>query len=256
LVEGFNRANTAPVSIYNRTPNHARDLAGNFPALKVAEREEEFDSESCPLLLVVPGRAILEFPDDRIARWRLAGRVVVSCANGLPLQWLEERFPQIAWVKAVPTVAAAVGRSVTLMAKGVSTPDSNYRDIRRLFASIGSVVEASTDEEIDRLSVVTSCLPGILAAILDEFALTQGLGETEIRELLIESALAAMVWAKEQAVPLRQLVASVANPGGLTEGGVAAIRQYLPPVFAQLKEAMDRHAQQRRRRLTNPPHSE
>jgi pyrroline-5-carboxylate reductase len=91
---------------------------------------------------------------------------------------------------------------------------------------------------------------------LDEFALTQGLDETEIRELLIESALASMVWAKEQAVPLRQLVASVANPGGLTEGGVAAIRQYLPPVFAQLKEAMDRHAQQRRRRLTNPPYSE
>jgi hypothetical protein len=44
------------------------------------------------------------------------------------------------------------------------------------------------------------------------------------------------------------MVASVANPGGLTEVGVSVIRRNLPPVLRELKLAMDDRIQRRRQR--------
>lgn len=246
LIEGFHRAQAGPVSIHNRTTERAMALAGIFPGLRVFERDETFDLERCPLLLVVPGPAILQLPPERMERLRRSGRIVVSCAGGLPLSLLEERFPGIPWVKSIPSVAAAVGRSVTLIASRVNTGDDGLREIQQLFRSVGSVIQFQTDEEVDRLSAITSCLPGMLAAILDEFARTYGLDENQTRELLIESSLGSILVAKGKALPLPDMVARVANPGGLTEVGVSIIRRNLPPILSELKMAMEDRIQRRR----------
>jgi pyrroline-5-carboxylate reductase len=219
-----------------------------FPGLRVFEHEETFDLERCPLLLVVPGPAILQLSKHRMERLRRSGRVVVSCAGGLPLSLLEERFPGIPWVKAIPSIAAAVGRSVTLVARGVNTEEGSFRGIQQLFGSVGSVVQLRTDEEVDRLSAITSCLPGMLAAILDEFARAYGLNESRTRELLIDSSLGSMLVAKQKAASLAHLVSSVSSPGGLTEVGVSIIRRDLPPLLAELRLALDDRIRKRRQR--------
>jgi len=239
LVEGLSRAQAGPISIYNRTPARAQALAGLFPTLKVFEQVQDFDAEPCPVLLVIPARAILHLPADRIERLRRSGRPLVSCANGLPLSLLEKTFPEVPWVKAIPSIAAAIGKSVTLMAN--PTPE-----VDRIFASIGSVVQIETDDEIDRLSVLTSCLPGILAAILDELAQTYALDDRQTRDLLIESALGTILLAQQKNTSLADLVTSVANPGGLTENGVAVIRRTMPLLLAELKESMDEKIRDRR----------
>jgi pyrroline-5-carboxylate reductase len=140
LIEGLSRAQVGSGSIHNRTHTRALALADRFPALKVFEHEQEFDSEPCPLLLVVPGPAILHLPAERVERLRRSGRVIVSCANGLPLPLLERTFPQLPWVKAIPSIAAAVGHSVTLMAKGAATPESGFEAVQHLFASVGTAL--------------------------------------------------------------------------------------------------------------------
>jgi pyrroline-5-carboxylate reductase len=239
LVEGFARVHAGPISLYDRTPARAQALAERFPALRVFEREPEFDAEPCPLLLVIPAAAILHLPAERIERLRRSGRVFVSCANGLPL---ERTFPGVRWVKAIPSIAAAVGKSVTLMAN--ATPE-----VERIFASVGTVVHIETDDEIDRLSVLTSCLPGILAAMLDELARTYALDERQTRDLLLESALGSILVAQAKDTSLADLVTSVANPGGLTETGVSVIRGSLPPLLAEMKQAMDAKIRDRRLRL-------
>ena len=246
LVEGFSRAHTAPVSIYNRTPQRARGLARVFPILRVFEDQAAFDSEKCPLLLVIPGRALLEALHAGTERLKASGRVVVSCANGLPLPVLEQRFPGIPWIKAIPNVAAAVGKSVTLMAKSAATGEADFRAVQQILGSVGTVFRVQDDEEMDRLAVVTSCLPGLLGGILDEFAQTYELDETQTRELLIESALGSLGLAKRNPAGLQGLVASVCNPGGLTETGVVTIRKTLPPLLAELRNALDRKQERRR----------
>jgi pyrroline-5-carboxylate reductase len=243
LIEGFSRAHTGPISLYNRTPARARALAERFPTLKVFERGQAFDAEPCPPLLVIPATAILHLEAARIERLRESGRVLVTCANGLPLSRLKQTVPGVPWVKAIPSIAAAVGKSVTLMADG--TPE-----VERIFASVGTVVRIESDDEIDRLSVLTSCLPGILAAMLDELAHTYSLDERQTRDLLLESALGSILVAKEQETTLANLVTSVANPGGLTEAGVSVIRRNAPSLFAELKQALDARIRERRIRLT------
>ena len=244
LVEGFARAHAGPISLYDRTPARARALAGRFPALTVFDQEPEFDAERCPLLLVIPASAILQLPAERIERLRRSGRVVVSCANGLPLSLLKKTFPDVPWAKAIPSIAAAVGKSVTLMAGG--TPE-----VERIFASVGSVVQLDNDDQIDRLSVLTSCLPGILAAMLDELARAYTLDERQTRDLLLESALGSILVAQKKETTLADLVTSVANPGGLTETGVSVIRRSMPSLLAEMKQAMDARIHERLRLIAD-----
>jgi pyrroline-5-carboxylate reductase len=246
LIKGFNRVADVPISLYNRTLEHALALAMTYPSVRVVEHEEMFDSERCPLLFVVPGRTLLSLSKDRLERLRHSGRVIVSCANGLPLSLLEKTFPGIPWVKSIPSVAAGVGKSVTLVAKGASVPEGSFREVREIFESVGRVILVQTDEEMDRLSVLTSCLPGILATILRELARTYGLTEIQTRELLVESSLGCMLLANEDASSLPTLEASVSNPGGLTEVGASFLRENLPQLFADMKIAMDNRIQQRR----------
>lgn len=240
LVEGFFRAQIKPISLYNRTRQHATELAGAFPIIKVFADQAAFDSETCPLLLVVPGRSILEASPVRMEQIRASGRVVVSCASGLPLAVIEQRFPGIRLIKAIPNVAAAVGRSVTLIAQGNAVEEADVCSVEQIFASVGTVLRMRRDEELERLTVVTGALPGILAAMLDEFAKTYELDERQTRELLISSAAGTLALAERGAATLGDLVSSVANPGGLTEVGVSTIRSTLPSVLAKLRDALDR----------------
>ena len=240
LVEGFFRAQMKPISLFNRTRQRATELACAFPIIRVFEEQAPFDSERCPLLLAIPGRALMEESPARMDRLRASGRVVVSCVNGLPLSVLERRFPGIRWIKAIPGVTAAVGRSVTLIAKGAAVNDAELRSVEEVFACLGTVFRPHSDEELDRLSVVTSCLPGILGAMLDEFAQAYELDERQTRELLIESAAGLVAVAQRDAATLRELVSSVSNPGGLTEVGVSTIRSTQPSVLAELRGVLDR----------------
>jgi pyrroline-5-carboxylate reductase len=240
LIKGFRRAQAGPVSIFNRTAERARTLAAGFAELRVFDNAEHFDSEACPLLLAIPGKAILEIGPERTARWRESGRTVVSCANGLPLDLLEQRFPGIPWVKAIPAVTAAVGRSITLVAAGASASPALVAAVAALFEAVGRVVVVR-DDEVDALSALTSCLPGLLTAMLEELGRTWGLKE----DLLLEGALGTLLLADERRLSPSELVASVANRGGLTESGVAVLRDRLPAVFAELREAMERRTRER-----------
>jgi pyrroline-5-carboxylate reductase len=245
LVEGFCRSQIVPISLHNRTRERALALARAFAGVRVLEGDA-FDSETCPLLFVIPGAALLEGLGGRIERVRGPGRVAVSCAGGLPLQVLEKRFPGIPWLRAIPTVTAAVGAGVTLLARGTGATGDQLRAVELLFAGVGKVFEVRSEEEMDRLAAVTSCLPGLLAATLDEFAAAHGLDENQTREFLLESAAASLALARKRTEDLAGLVATVANPGGMTEAGVSVIRRKLPAVWADLRAAMDERQEQRR----------
>ena len=81
LVEGFFRVQMKPISVYNRTRQRATELARVFPIINVFDDQAAFDSESCPLLLVIPGRALLEASPARMERLR--SRAEISWSFGL-----------------------------------------------------------------------------------------------------------------------------------------------------------------------------
>ena len=78
-----------------------------------------------------------------------------------------------------------------------------------------------------------------MARPLRKRAVTYGLSERQTSDLLIESSIGSLLLAKGRNGSLREIVASVSNPGGLTEVGVATIRQELPAVLGELKHALE-----------------
>ena len=85
-----------------------------------------------------------------------------------------------------------MGLSLTLLAKGAATNASSFEEVREIFGRVGKVIDVQREEDMDRLAVVTSCLPGLLSAILDEFAVAYELTERQTRDLLIESSIGSL----------------------------------------------------------------
>jgi pyrroline-5-carboxylate reductase len=181
-------------------------------------------------LLIIPGQAILELPREFVDSLRRSQSTVISCANGLPLELIEAKHPGIAWAKAVPTITAAVCRGVTPILFGSEVSDAARTSILALFRMVGEPLLLEEDAGMDRMASITSCFPGLLAAVLDEWA--HGLNAEEGRKLLLESALATLLAIEDSAIPFGELVEHVARPGGLTGVGVAAIREEFPRAFA------------------------
>jgi len=84
-----------------------------------------------------------------------------------------------------------------------------------------------------------------MARPLRKRAVTYGLSERQTSDLLIESSIGSLLLAKGRNGSLREIVASVSSAGGLTEVGVATIRQELPAVLEELKHALECKQEQR-----------
>jgi pyrroline-5-carboxylate reductase len=239
LVEGFHRAGVESIAIYNRTPARAQTLAARFDSCHAIEKEKDIFNACCPVLLVIPGQAILELPRELEDGLRWSRSTVVSCANGLPLELIEATHPGIAWAKAVPTITAAVCRGVTPLFFGSAVSDVARTSILALFCKVGEPLLLEEDAEMDRISSITSCFPGLLAEVLDEWAHAFGLNANEERKLLLKSSLATLLALEDSAMSFGELVEHVARPGGLTGVGVAAIREEFPRAFAHVQAKME-----------------
>jgi len=246
LVEGLHRSGVESIAIYNRTLTRAQALAARFDSCHAIENEKDIFNTCCPVLLIIPGQAILELPRELVSGLRRSQRTVVSCAGGLPLDLIEATHPGIAWAKAVPTITAAVCRGVTPLLFGSAVSDAARTSILALFHRVGETLLLEEDVEMDRMASITSCFPGLLAAVLEEWSHALGLNAEEGRELILESSLATLLALEDSVMPFGELVEHVARPGGLTGVGVAAIREEFPRAFAQVQAKMESKIRMRR----------
>lgn len=170
---------------------------------------------------------------------------IVSLAAGVGLEDLEAVFTGSV-TRVVPTVTSRVGQGTTLVCHGRQTGTNDARRVEALFSSIGDVMPVS-EEDLPVATLLSSCGPGLLAAVIEELAgataRASGLSWDQALSLAtgMVTATAAYLHKTGEAPP--DLVKRVATGGGVTEVGVQGLRERLPPaldeVFAAMLERSD-----------------
>ncbi|WP_341935430.1 pyrroline-5-carboxylate reductase [Microbacterium sp. LWO14-1.2] len=167
--------------------------------------------------------------------------IVVSLAAGVTLATFAEGLGADARViRSMPNTPATVGKAVTGLAAGSGASDDDLALVRRLFETVGAVVEVP-ESQIDALSTISGSGPAYVFLLIEELTkAAEGMGfERADARLMAEQtfigATALLDASGEEPAELRRRVTS---PKGTTERAVAVLQDaHLDRTFADAAAA-------------------
>ena len=169
------------------------------------------------------------------------GAIVVSLAAGVTIETFESILGQgVAVLRSMPNTPALVGKAVTGLASGSGATPADVALVRRLFETVGSVVEVP-ESQIDALSTISGSGPAyvfLLIEALTEAALGKGFSEAEARLMAEQTFIGATALLEASGDDPAELRRRVTSPKGTTERAIAVLQAaHLDGVFAEATDA-------------------
>jgi len=149
-------------------------------------------------------------------------RVLFSVLAGTPLAKLKNNFNAHAIVRAMPNLAASVGKSMTTLTGDVALKE----EAKRLLGAIGHTLWLQSEKEIDIATALAGSGPAYLALIaeaLTDGAVKQGLKREDAMSVMqgLFDGFASII----QTIHPSLLKDAVMSPGGTTAAGYAALEE-------------------------------
>lgn len=221
------------ITVSNRTREKADQLAANL-GVGCKDNRDVVRLSDVVFLCIRPRevRDVLMELHDLLTPEKL----LVSVAGDVSLKNLYSQCSARV-ARAFPSMASESLMGVTLLALGDNVTETDKTTIMSIFGALGHPVEVKEDH-FEVLADLTSCGPGYIAALMQEFALAaswRGIPRNVTEELVKETlAGTARLMESEN---FGDLIACVATKGGITEEGVKVIREDAPQMFNRLFQA-------------------
>lgn len=252
LVRALLRAgkfSAADVWAANRSPAKLESLTAEFAGLHAADAATVAAKAQILFLCVKPAdtNRVLHEIHGRLRQ----DQICVLLTNVFTFQHLEVRLPcRVA--KLIPSIAQQIRKGIALLAYGqrMRPPDATaLQDL--LFPICRVMVVPETQLRI--FADVASCGPAFLSACIEELchqaaSKIDDLSVNDLREAAVETLAATAELLRAGSSPT-ELVQQVAVPGGMTEAGLQALREYLPQTIAAIIEATQQTEQKKRKAI-------
>ncbi|WP_217182859.1 pyrroline-5-carboxylate reductase [Streptomyces sp. AC495_CC817] len=173
---------------------------------------------------------------------RLApGAIVVSLAAGVTLQTFADVLgPDARVIRSMPNTPATVGKAMTGLAAGAAATDDDLAVVRRLFETVGAVIEVPEDK-IDPLSTISGSGPAYVFLLIEEFtraAIGLGFDEADARLMAEQTFIGATALLDASGEHPAELRRRVTSPKGTTERAIAVLQDaHLDRTFADAAAA-------------------
>ncbi|MDR2321865.1 MAG: pyrroline-5-carboxylate reductase [Microbacterium sp.] len=232
------------ITATNRTSARAAELEG-LPGVRSIALEQQPDGNdvAAGARIVVIGVKPAMVPDllDEISPHLREDAIVVSIAAGVTLATFAAHLPAgTSVLRSMPNTPATVGRAVTGLAAAADVTDEERALVRRLFETVGSVIEVA-EEQIDPLSTISGSGPAYVFLLIEEFtkaAIGKGFAEPEARLMAEQTFIGATALLEASGEDPAELRRRVTSPKGTTERAVAVLQDAdLDGLFARATDA-------------------
>ncbi|HZU94609.1 MAG TPA: pyrroline-5-carboxylate reductase, partial [Microbacterium sp.] len=153
--------------------------------------------------------------------------IVVSVAAGVTLQTFADVLGADARViRSMPNTPATVGKAVTGLAAGASVTTDDLAVVRRLFETVGAVIEVP-ESQIDALSTISGSGPAYVFLLIEEFtraAIGMGFTEADARLMAEQTFIGATALLDASGENPAELRRRVTSPKGTTERAIAVLQ--------------------------------
>lgn len=229
----------------NRTRAKADELA-SIPAVATLALEEEPDANlraAAGADIVLIGVKPAMVPDllREIAPQLRPGTIVVSLAAGVTIATFEAILgTDVAVFRSMPNTPAVVGKAVTGLAAGTRTTPESAALVRRLFETVGTVIELP-EEQIDALSTISGSGPAYVFLLIEELtkaAVGKGFDTAAARTMVEQTFIGATSLLETSGEDPAELRRRVTSPKGTTERAVAVLQEArLDDLFGRATDA-------------------
>ncbi|GMM95762.1 pyrroline-5-carboxylate reductase [Microbacterium luteum] len=233
------------VTVTNRTAAKADALAG-LDGVRSIALERDADGNAAAVAgadVVLVGVKPAMVPDllREIGPHLRPGTIVVSLAAGVTVATFESIVPaSVAVVRSMPNTPSLVGRGVTGIAPGTHASDEHVALVRRLFETVGSVIEVPEDK-IDALSTISGSGPAYVFLLMEELtraAEGKGFDRADARLMAEQTFIGAAALLEASDDEPAELRRRVTSPKGTTERAIAVLQDaHLGAVFAEATDA-------------------
>jgi pyrroline-5-carboxylate reductase len=229
----------------NRTAEKAEALAGldGVTSVALAETPTGNADAAAAARVILVGVKPAMVPDllEEIAPALRPDTIVVSLAAGVTLATFAKTLGDEARViRAMPNTPAIVGKAVTGLSAGDTASGEDLAIIRRLFETVGVVVEVPEDE-IDALGTISGSGPAYVYLLIEELtkaAIAKGFAEADARLRVEQTFIGATALLEASGEDPAELRRRVTSPKGTTERAVAVLQAaHLDAVFSEATDA-------------------
>lgn len=233
------------VTATNRTTSKAAELAGLAGVTSIALEDQPSGNTDAAATadIVLIGVKPAMVPDllREIAPALRPGAIVVSLAAGVTIATFESILgDDVAVLRSMPNTPSLVGRGVTGLAAGTHADARATSVVRRLFETVGSVVEVP-ESQIDPLSTISGSGPAYFFLVVEEFtkaAVGKGFSEADARLMAEQTFIGAAALLEASGEDPAELRRRVTSPKGTTERAIAVLQDArLDDVFAHATDA-------------------
>lgn len=247
ILHGLVRSGLAAggVTATNRSLAKASELEGLAGVTSVAlELRPAGNAEAAAVAdIVLVGVKPAMVPDllREIAPHLRPGTIVVSLAAGVTIATFESILGDgIPVLRSMPNTPALVGRAVTGLAAGSDVTGEDVALVRRLFETVGTVIEVPEDM-IDALSTISGSGPAYVYLLIEELteaAIGKGFSEEQARLMAEQTFIGATALLEASGEDPAELRRRVTSPKGTTERAVAVLKAaQLSGLFAEATDA-------------------
>lgn len=233
------------ITATNRTAEKAEAFQGvaGVTSIALADRPDGNAEAVAGARIVLVGVKPAMVPDllREIAPHLAADTIVVSVAAGVTLQTFADVLGADARViRSMPNTPSTVRKGVTGLAAGTAATADDLALVRRLFETVGAVVEVP-ESQIDALSTISGSGPAYVYLLIEEFtkaAVGMGFEESDARLMVEQTFIGATALLEASGEDPAELRRRVTSPKGTTERAVAVLQDaHLDRTFADAAAA-------------------
>lgn len=229
----------------NRSRQKADDLAGlpGVTSLALEEHPTANADAAAAARIVLIGVKPAMVPDllREIGPGLRSDAIVVSLAAGVTIDTFASVLGTDARIiRSMPNTPATVRKAVTGLAAGGAASAEDLALVRRLFETVGAVVEVP-EGQIDALSTISGSGPAYVYLLIEEFtraAVGMGFEDTDARLMVEQTFIGATALLDASGEDPAELRRRVTSPKGTTERAIAVLQDAdLERTFAAAADA-------------------
>lgn len=226
------------IIVSTRTKSKLENLKRKYPMINIAEDNKDLAKKAKYIFICVKQievRGVLE----EIKEYLRKDSHIISLAGAINLKTIEKVFDgKIS--KITPTILSEVKEGITLICHNEKVLEEDKNFIESLLGKI-SKVKRIKEEDFPLSVELTSCAPGFIACIFEEFMHSAKrhnatLEDREIRNMIIYTLFGTAKLLIDKNMDFEEVIERVATKGGITEEGIKVLREKLPSIFDELFE--------------------
>jgi pyrroline-5-carboxylate reductase len=216
LIAGLRLANyNRPITVHDRHPEKLSKLKRQHGVEVEVDLGRAVQAARLLIIAVRPdsvSHLLKEIAAQPIQRETIA----VSLAAGIPLGKLQSALKRpVLWARAMPSPVCRNGQGLTALAFGRGFSSARRKEVKRLFALAGEVVEIP-ERQFDAFTVTFSSSHGYHAlATLTNAAEELGLDHTTARLAAAHALADGIAFWRTGNSPLHELLHEAVTPGGI-----------------------------------------